>query len=122
VQKRLRSIANSSVLLTLEAQSTKRLMATEISMIKINVGDKVVCDAATANHGDVKLGDQAPAFVRAGDKVIRDDATANKGQVRLGDQAPAFFRAGDKVVRDATTANQSKVRLGDQAPAFVPKK
>ena len=57
--------------------------------------------------------------IASGDKVIRDAATANQGKVRLGDQAPAF-QAGDRAIRDAATANQGKVRLGDQAPVFGP--
>jgi hypothetical protein len=58
---------------------------------------------------------------RAGDKVIRDSATQDLGKVRLGDQAPAFvrpIRAGEKTVRDQATQDQGKVRLGDQAPVF----
>jgi hypothetical protein len=63
--------------------------------------------------------------IKVGDKVIRDAATANEGKVRLGDEAPVFapaIRTGDKVIRDATTVNQGKVRLGDEAPVFTPKK
>ncbi len=63
--------------------------------------------------------------IRLGDKVIRDAATANEGKVRLGDEAPVFapaIRAGDKVIRDTTTVYQGKVRLGDEAPVFAPKK
>ena len=56
-------------------------------MKKIASGDKVVRDAATANHGTVCMGDCAPVF-RAGDKVARDVATANQGKVCLGDCAP----------------------------------
>ena len=55
--------------------------------------------------------------IRAGDKVVRDSATQGRGKVRLGDQAPVFvraIRAGDKV----TTQGPRKVRLGDQAPVF----
>jgi hypothetical protein len=58
--------------------------------------------------------------IRAGDKVIRIAATEDQGQVRLGDNAPAFvrpIRAGDKA-RVAATEDQGKVRLGDNAPAF----
>jgi hypothetical protein len=64
----------------------------------------------------------APHLIRAGDKVARDPATQDRGTVRLGDNAPAFvrpIRAGDKVVRDTATQGQSKVRLGDNAPAFT---
>jgi hypothetical protein len=59
--------------------------------------------------------------IRAGDKV-RNAATQDSGKVRLGDNAPAFvrpIRAGEKVVRDAATQDQGKVRLGDNAPAFT---
>jgi hypothetical protein len=59
--------------------------------------------------------------IHAGDKVIRDAATQDQRKVRLGDQAPVFVRtvrAGDKVVRDVATQDQHKVRLGDQAPIF----
>jgi hypothetical protein len=65
----------------------------ELSMTKIELGDKVIRDAATVNLGKVHLGDLAPAFarpIRAGDKVVRDTATANEGKVRLGDLAPVF--------------------------------
>ena len=58
-------------------------------MKKIASGDKVVRDAATANHGTVCIGDCAPVF-RAGDKVTRDAATANRGKVCMGDCAPVF--------------------------------
>jgi len=58
-------------------------------MKKIASGDKVVRDAATANHGTVCMGDCAPVF-RAGDKVARDVATANQGKVCMGDCAPVF--------------------------------
>ena len=63
--------------------------------------------------------------IKLGDKVIRDTATANQGNVRLGDEAPVFrpaIRAGDKAVRDIATVNQGKVHLGDDAPVFAPKK
>ena len=63
--------------------------------------------------------------IDVGDKVIRDTATVNQGKVRLGDEAPVFvrpIRAGEKVVRDTATANQGKVRLGDEAPVFGPRK
>jgi hypothetical protein len=63
--------------------------------------------------------------VQAGDKVIRDTATANRGKVHLGDDAPVFapaIRTGDKVIRDTATANKGNVRLGDDAPVFNPKK
>ncbi len=30
--------------------------------------------------------------IRAGDKVVRDAATQDQGKVRLGDQAPVFVR------------------------------
>jgi hypothetical protein len=59
--------------------------------------------------------------IRAGDKVVRDGATKDNGKVRLGDQAPVFvraIRAGDKV-RNSSTQDAGKVRLGDQAPVFV---
>lgn len=59
--------------------------------------------------------------IRSGDKVTRDTATRDHGKVRLGDQAPVFVRpvrAGDKVVRNTDTHDQGKVRLGDQAPVF----
>lgn len=56
--------------------------------------------------------------IQQGDKVDRDGATVDQGKVRLGDWAPAFVRAGDKVQRDAATEDQGKVRLGDWAPAF----
>ena len=62
-------------------------------MTKIELGDKVIRDAATMNQGKVRLGDLAPAFVRpirAGDKAIRSTATADQGKVRLGDLAPVF--------------------------------
>jgi hypothetical protein len=59
-------------------------------MSKINVGDKVIRDTTTADQGKVRLGDFAPAFVRAGDKVVRDAATVDQGKVRLGDFAPVF--------------------------------
>ncbi len=55
--------------------------------------------------------------IRSGDKV-RHTTT----KVRLGDQAPVFvraIRAGDKVTRDTATQDQGKVRLGDQAPVFA---
>jgi len=60
--------------------------------------------------------------VRAGDKVVRDAATQDQGKVRLGDNAPVFvrrIRAGDKVIRDGATQDQGKVRLGDNAPVFM---
>jgi hypothetical protein len=60
-------------------------------MTKIKLGDKVMCDAKTQDHGTVRLGDNAPAF-RAGDKVVRDAKTQDQGTVRLGDNAPAFRR------------------------------
>jgi len=60
--------------------------------------------------------------IHAGDKVTRDTATVDQGKVRLGDEAPAFIRAGDKVIRDTATINQGKVRLGDEAPVFGPRK
>ena len=78
-------------------------------MTTIKLGDKVIRDIATVNHGKVHLGDYAPLFVRAGDKVAQDVATVNNGNVRLGDYAPVFVRAGDKVVRDAATHN---IRVG----------
>jgi hypothetical protein len=64
---------------------------------------------------------QSQRPIRAGDKVIRD-ATRDQGKVRLGDNAPVFVRpvrAGNKVIRDAATQDQGKVRLGDNAPVFV---
>jgi len=85
-------------------------------MATIKLGDKVIRDGATAGQGKVRLGDEAPVFVRtirAGDKVQRQDET----KVRLGDEAPVFvrpIRAGDKVQRQ----DQTKVRLGDEAPVF----
>jgi hypothetical protein len=64
--------------------------------------------------------------IHPGDKVIRDIATANQGNVRLGDTAPVFgpikIRAGDKVIRDTSTMNAGKIHLGDTAPVFSPKK
>ena len=60
--------------------------------------------------------------IQAGDKVVRDVVTQDSGKVRLGDNAPAFvrtIRAGDKVVRDTSTQDSGKVRLGDNAPAFT---
>jgi sRNA-binding carbon storage regulator CsrA len=60
--------------------------------------------------------------IQAGDKVVRNIATQDSGKVRLGDNAPAFvrtIRAGDKVVRDASTQDSGKVRLGDNAPVFT---
>jgi hypothetical protein len=65
------------------------------------------------------------AKIELGDKVNRDTATVDQGKVRLGDWAPVFVcptRAGDKVIRDAATVDQGKVRLGDWAPVFNPKK
>ncbi len=47
-------------------------------MTNIKLGDKVVRDAATQNHGKVCGGDCAPVFrpvTRAGDKVALDTAT-----------------------------------------------
>jgi hypothetical protein len=94
-------------------------MMTNSTPRTILAGDKVVRDAASQDQGMVRLGDSAPAFVRAGDKV-RDAATQDPSKVRLGDSAPVFApRAGDKVVRDAATQDQSKVRLGDSAPVFT---
>lgn len=64
-------------------------------MTKIHAGDKVAHDTATANQGNVCLGDCAPVFssaIRAGDKVIRDTDTTNQGKVCLGDCAPVFRR------------------------------
>jgi hypothetical protein len=61
----------------------------------IHAGDKVIRDAATANHGKVCVGDCAPVFrpvIRAGDKATRDAATANHGKVCVGDCAPLFRR------------------------------
>ena len=58
--------------------------------------------------------------IRSGDKVTRDIATKNEGAVRLGDDAPVFvrtIRVGDKVVRDASQ-RPGKVHLGDDAPVF----
>ena len=52
-------------------------------------------DAATKDHGKVRLGDSAPVFtpkLKAGDKVARDTAIEDKGTVRLGDSAPVFGR------------------------------
>jgi hypothetical protein len=63
--------------------------------------------------------------IELGDKIIRDAATVDQGKVRLGDWAPVFARptqAGDKVLRDTATVDQGKVRLGDWAPVFNPKK
>ena len=63
--------------------------------MKIHAGDKVVCDTATQDLGNVRLGDAAPVFirsVRAGDKVVRDASTQDSGKVRLGDAAPVFTR------------------------------
>ena len=59
--------------------------------------------------------------IASGDKVVRDAATANHGTVCMGDCAPVF-RAGDKVARDVATANQCKVCMGDCAPVFAAKK
>ena len=61
-------------------------------MTKIMLGDKVIRDTATADRGNARLGDSAPAFVRAGDKVVRDTASQDQGKVRLGDSAPVFCR------------------------------
>ena len=58
--------------------------------------------------------------IRAGDKV-QDSATRDHGNSKMGDQAPVFtktIRAGDKVARDLQTQVQSNVKLGDQAPVF----
>jgi hypothetical protein len=63
--------------------------------------------------------------IRLGDKVNRDGETADRGKVRLGDEAPVFVRPiqqGDKVRRDTATSDQGKVRLGDEAPVFGPRK
>jgi hypothetical protein len=65
----------------------------ELSMTKIELGDKVNHDITTVDQGKVRLGDWSPVFVRptqAGDKVIRDTATVDQGKVRLGDWAPVF--------------------------------
>ena len=70
-------------------QSSKWLAAKELSMTKIKLGDKVIRNAATRYQGDVRLGDNAPAF-RIGDKVVRDAKTHDQGNVRLGDNAPAY--------------------------------
>jgi len=62
----------------------------------VRPGDKVECDTATHNQGNVHLGDAAPVFaprpIRRGDKVERDTATRNQGKVQLGDAAPVFGR------------------------------
>ena len=64
--------------------------------------------------------------IHSGDKVIHNTATANQGNVCLGDTAPVFgpikIRAGDKVIRDTSTINVGKIHLGDTAPVFSPKK
>lgn len=85
-------------------------------MTMIRLGDKVIRDAATTDQGKVRVGDEAPVFVRpirAGDKVQQQD----QPRVHLGDEAPVFvraIRAGDKVQRQ----EEGKVRLGDEAPVF----
>jgi fructose-specific component phosphotransferase system IIB-like protein len=110
----------AEVQLFLNAANRSQTSATdtkELKMARIKTGDKVIPDTATANHGNVRIGDYAPTFIQAGDKVVRDNATLNGGKVHIGDYAPAF-RAGAKVIRDNATVNHGKVQLGDYAPAF----
>jgi hypothetical protein len=65
--------------------------------------------------------ESTPRPIRVGDNVVRDASTLDHGAIRLGDNTPTF-RAGDKVVRDCAIVDHGKLRVGDWAPVCNPKK